>query len=320
MARSAPHKPEKLTRYALGDLQGKERTDVDRHLRTCVSCREFLSFVQDFDAGLKKAQPHTPLPGEPCPDSVLLVGLAGGHLDEVTTQHMRAHMLFCKRCKEEYEALKRMQQPKLIEVVIRAAGAVFEALRPPDVFEWQTLFATVTVKGERVPVGPFRMAEMLMDRDRNKSKVAVRVEQGLEANHMSVVTEADTILPEWKWEVCLLDGEEEEWASMSLDKAEVQVVPSIPYGFYALEVRKGEDCLGTFKFTVENFSPDEALERASEYVENGDYIRALAILKDAIKRDPENARLLQELNRAKELAAEAEAEEEELEDDEEERG
>lgn len=320
MARSEPHEPEKLTRYALGDLQGKERTDVDRHLRTCVPCREFLSFVQDFNAGLKKAQPQTPLPGEPCPDSVLLVGLAGGHLDEVTTQHVRAHILFCERCSEEYEALKQMQQPKVVEVVLRAAAALIEPLWPPDVLEWQSLLTTITtVRGEKVPAAPFRVAEMFIDRDRNKSKVALCLQEGFQPKHVSVVVESDAVLPEWKWRLCLLDGKQQQWANLPLDKSKVPVTSGIPYGFYALEVRKSEDCIGTFKFTVENFTPDEALEIAGEYLKNGDYIRALAILEDAHQRDPENEDVLEELTRARELAAE-EGEEEESEDGEEEHG
>lgn len=316
MGQQRAHEPEKLTRYAFGDLSEKEREKLERHLRTCGPCQEFVSFVRDFNAGLHEARPKEPLPGEPCPDRSLLIDLEEGELDDKTAEHVRAHMLFCRDCRGEFEALARLR-PKVIQVGLRAARALFELFRPPEVGAWQSLPATVTVMGKRVPVAPFEVAEMLRDPERNKSKVALRLEEGLEADHVSVFVQSDEVLPEWKWRISLVDGEEQEWVSMPFDKPEVQVTSGVPYGFYALEVYKGEDCFGTFKFTVEPFSADEALEKAREYVASGDYLRAVAILEDAHRRDPENNRLLEELNRARELVAEEEAEEEEEEDEEE---
>ena len=305
MRQSEAHEPEKLTRYAFGDLAEKERVTLEGHLRTCAPCRDFLSFVQDFNIGLREARPQTPLPGEPCPDPSLLIALEDGELNQKTAEHVRAHILFCKECQKEYRALQRMR-PKIIDVVLRAVGRLIEVLRPPEVGVWQSLVSKVVV-AEAQPVleAPFRVTELLIDQERNKGNVALRIEEGVGSDQIRVIVETDAVLPEWKWAVYLFDSEEEEYASMPLYKPEIQVTRGIPYGFYWIEIRKEEQCLGTFKFTVEPFSANEALEKAREYrEENADYDRALAILEDVHRRDRENDEVLQELNLTRKLAAE----------------
>lgn len=315
MARPKAHEPEKLTRYVLGDLAGKEKESLERHLDSCLPCREFLSFVQDFNTGLQEAKPQEPLPGEPCPDPGLLAALQDGELDEETAQHVRVHMLYCENCREDYQALEK-SRPKIIDVVLGVAGSLIEVLRPPETGIWESALATVPVKGEVVSSAPFRMTQLLMDEDRNESKVTVQVDAGIEPEHVRVFAEGETVQPEWRWRVSLRDGEEEEWVGMPFNTAQILVSSGVPLGLYTLGIKKGEHDLGAFKFTVETITTAEALEKALEYIENGDNFRAKAILQDALGRDPENETLLEEIRRVEELIEEEErAGEEEPEED-----
>ena len=305
MARSEAHAPEQLTRYAFGDLSGKEQEKLERHLRTCTPCQEYLSFVQEFNAGLREAKPQRPLPGEPCPDPSLLIALDADELDDETAHHVRAHMLFCEGCRKEYTALERMR-PKVVDVFLRAAGGLIEALCPPAVGEWQLLPATVAVtKGRHVLSAPFRVAETLTDPDSrsNKSKVALRVEEGIEPDRVRVVVESDPVPRQWKWKVYLFGAEEEELASMPVGEPQVEVAAGVPHGFYALEIRKNDDCLGRFAFTVEPFSLPEAVETVREYMAAAHYVRALVILEDAAERYPESREISDLQCLARELAA-----------------
>lgn len=315
MERSKAHEPEKLTRYAFGDLKGKEKESLERHLQSCLGCREYLSFIQDFNEGLREAKPQEPLPGEPCPDPALLAALQEGDLDKETAEHLRVHMLYCENCREDYQILERLQ-PKAMEVVLRLAGSVIEVLRPPDTLTWESPLVTAPVRGEMVWSAPFRMSQLLSDDEKNKSRVTVQVERAVEAEHVSVLAEGESVRPEWKWRLSLLDGNGDEWVGMPFDKAKVLVTSGVPLGLYSLQVRKSDQVLvPAFKFTVENMRSEEALEKAREYMESGDYFRALAILLDAVRRDPTNKQLLNELDRAKELAKEEERQEDESEND-----
>ena len=305
MVRLRAHEREKLTRYALGGLEGQERESLEQHIHSCAPCQEFLTFLQEFNYGLREAKPQGPLPGEPCPDPVLLDALQDEKLDNETAQHVRVHMLYCENCREDYQALDR-SRPKIIDVVLGVAGSLIEVLRPPETGVWESPLAIVPVRGEMVPSAPFRMTQPLTDEEDNRSKVTVQVDAGFEPDHVRVLVEGETVQPRWQWRVSLVDGREEEWVGMPFNKSQIFLTSSIPFGFYTLTVRKGENNLGAFKFTVENITLDETLKMVPEYVENRDYFRAKAILHDALSRDPENENLLDELHQVEELIEEEE--------------
>jgi hypothetical protein len=108
MAGSEPHEIEKLVRYAEGALPAEERTATTRHLEDCASCREFLSFVDDFNGALRDAKPSRQDPDEPCPDSSLIIALEADELDQLAAEQVRAHLLFCSTCLEEFFLLRRL--------------------------------------------------------------------------------------------------------------------------------------------------------------------------------------------------------------------
>jgi Putative zinc-finger len=317
MVRLKAHEREKLTRYALGGLEGQERESLEQHIHSCAPCQEFLTFLQEFNNGLREAKPQGPLPGEPCPDPVLLDALQDEELDDETAQHVRVHMLYCENCREDYQALEKVR-PKIIEVVLRAAGSIIEVLRPPETGGWESPLAMVPVRGEMVPSAPFRMTQPLTDEEDNKSRVTVQVDAGLEPDHVRVLIEGETVQPRWQWKVSLKDSKEEEWVGMPFSESPILIASSIPFGLYTLTVRRGENDLGAFKFTVEIISVDETLELVHEYLKNGDYFRAKALLQDGLSRNPKNGKLLDELRQVEGLMEEEEQGiQEESEDDEE---
>jgi hypothetical protein len=303
MALWKTHPREDLLRYLDGDVGDDRKRSIEEHLASCKECRDHISIVKGFNEGLTDLSQEEFASQEHCPDSWTLVSYEAGDVDEETARHLRAHLLFCDECAEEFNALRRLQ-PRVAEVILRVAGFLIEVVRPPEIATWESLLTTVPVRGEIVPSAPFQMAQTLIDDDGNKTRVAVQVELSLEPEKVRVIVEADKVFPEWRWSVALFDGKDAEWAGLPLDKPEVEVTSGIPFGLYALEVRKDEHSLGAFRFTVETITSDEALEKAREYLAHGEYVRAQAILKDVLRRDIKNSDLIQELNRAETLAAE----------------
>lgn len=97
-----------LTRYAWGELHGKPKGQIEAHLSHCPGCSETALFVKKLRALSGKRAENLEPCGEPCPDSALLVDLESDELDEVTAQHVRAHLISCRTCREEYLILRRL--------------------------------------------------------------------------------------------------------------------------------------------------------------------------------------------------------------------
>ena len=103
---SAVHEAENLIRYIENDLSPDERSATERHLLVCEPCRDFLSFVREFNDSLRSAKPESPGPDEPHPDPSLIVALAAEELDETIAQEVRAHLLFCEDCSDEFTLIE----------------------------------------------------------------------------------------------------------------------------------------------------------------------------------------------------------------------
>lgn len=46
-----------ILRQREGNLDEGEKRFVDKHLQGCAECREYLAFVEDFQAGLRELTP-----------------------------------------------------------------------------------------------------------------------------------------------------------------------------------------------------------------------------------------------------------------------
>src|SRR2546422_676936 len=118
MAKTPVHEPDKLTRYAFGDLESVEENVVREHLACCPACEDYVSFVTRFNAALRDTRPNLAAQPEACPDGALIVDLEAGDLDAETAKHVHAHVLFCGKCREEFYALRRLRSPNWTKLVI----------------------------------------------------------------------------------------------------------------------------------------------------------------------------------------------------------
>lgn len=150
MGQSELHEPDKLIRYAFGDLPEKEQNTVDQHLRSCTSCQEFVSFVREFNSNLREARPLSRIAEETCPDPSLVVALEANELDKQAAQHVRAHMLFCRDCLEEYFALRRLSRTFWQEVVEKLKGLVIDLGRT---YAPGTLIGSIRIVAEQPALG-----------------------------------------------------------------------------------------------------------------------------------------------------------------------
>lgn len=110
MALPTLHNSDKLLRYALGQLSPLENAPIAEHLSGCRACRDFASFVTQFNGSLRHNRLQLLGPSEACPDTSLIVALEEGDLDEPTSAHVRAHLLFCESCIREFYCLRRFSR------------------------------------------------------------------------------------------------------------------------------------------------------------------------------------------------------------------
>jgi hypothetical protein len=253
MVGSQPHEEEKLLRYVGGGLPENEQAAIEEHLASCEACRQFVSFVQDFDAVLQEAKPVFPSPGEACPDASLIVDLEAGQLDEETAQHLRAHLLFCRHCLEEYFALRRARHaPAWTEVILRAARGALECLSIagsgilaplPDARRIRDVSVSKTLWASRAPT--VRIEDTVSDLERGvSSKVYLRVESDPLTLQATIVLRAEPAQADWK--AYLLDVKELELASMPVGEGATTLGSNLPLGSYTVRMRKGEEELARF--------------------------------------------------------------------------
>jgi hypothetical protein len=104
------HLQNDILRYLDGDMGEDEKRTFDEHLATCEDCRGYLTDVKDFNQHLGDLAEEDFASDEPHPDSWTLVAYEAGTVDEETARHLRAHLLFCDSCQEEFFALRRSSQ------------------------------------------------------------------------------------------------------------------------------------------------------------------------------------------------------------------
>lgn len=110
MALWKTHPREDLLRYLDGDVGEGEKRTLENHLATCEDCRRYLARVKDFNKGLDDLAVEEFTSDEPHPDTWTLVAHEAGKLDGETARNIRAHLLFCDECQEEFLALRGASQ------------------------------------------------------------------------------------------------------------------------------------------------------------------------------------------------------------------
>src|SRR5712691_4525374 len=109
-----------VTRYMFGELPEADASFIETHLADCPPCSKRVTFARKFTALAKKQLTRADTPDEPCPDTSVIVALEADELDEETARHVRAHLLFCKLCREEYLLLRRLSNEQLEEKAVTA--------------------------------------------------------------------------------------------------------------------------------------------------------------------------------------------------------
>src|SRR5439155_707800 len=67
---ASPHDTDKLTDYLFGDLKPDEAAKLEKHLKTCEPCSDFVAAAMTFHDGLRAARTEARIPeGEVCPDA-----------------------------------------------------------------------------------------------------------------------------------------------------------------------------------------------------------------------------------------------------------
>jgi anti-sigma-K factor RskA len=107
VALRSTHPREDLLRYLDGEVSEEEKRELEKHLSECETCRNYVSLVGRFNERLGQLSEDEFTAQEPCPDSWTLVSYEAGKVDEETARHLRAHLLFCDSCQEEFYALRR---------------------------------------------------------------------------------------------------------------------------------------------------------------------------------------------------------------------
>lgn len=118
MTLSKIHPQSDLLRYLDGGLTADEKSAIEKHLASCESCRNYLADVRNFSQNLANLTNEEFTSEEPHPDSWTLVAYEAGQVDEDTARHLRAHLLFCDSCQEEFYALRHMSEQESWREVI----------------------------------------------------------------------------------------------------------------------------------------------------------------------------------------------------------
>ncbi len=104
------HPRTELLRYLEGETSDEEKRALEAHLASCNECRKYVSFVQNFNEGLGQLTKEEFASAESCPHPELLAAHEAGEVSEETARHLRAHLLYCDDCAEEFYALRRLSR------------------------------------------------------------------------------------------------------------------------------------------------------------------------------------------------------------------
>jgi hypothetical protein len=98
---------EEIVAYDFGELTDEERAELERHLRECRKCREYLAFIGKLKQHIKKI-PELAIGAHPSLRELSLY--CSGGLDDETTANVGAHILYCDDCFHEMLAVEEIQQ------------------------------------------------------------------------------------------------------------------------------------------------------------------------------------------------------------------
>ncbi len=244
------HPREDLLRFVDGDLGEDEKRNLEKHLASCSECRTYLSSVKTFNEGLGELTEEEFTSEEPCPDSWTLVSYEAGKVDEETARHLRAHLLFCNDCGEEFNALRRLRAPSWTKLVLNLVRGAVEVVSISGSGVFEQAYAAAELRAEVAPPsGPLGVEDAVVDPEtKSTSTVRVKIETGPTPSTASMLIEVEPPQPNWRAYLC--DVEEQELASMPLSAKENPIGSKLLAGTYTIHIQKGPDVLASFAIEI----------------------------------------------------------------------
>jgi hypothetical protein len=236
-----------ILRYRDGDLDEEQKRSVDKHLEGCAECREYLAFVDDFQAGLQESTPEEFAGQQTHPEPELIFNYEQGKLDEVSARELRAHMVFCDACADELYALRRLQHPRsFTQAVIRLAKKALEVVDISGTGEVLE-FALVAARGndeESIPES-VQIEDTVADSETKRSSaIRIRIDADPKGTGARMRLQADPPQPDWK--VSLTPVGSEELMAVPIAEDETLLGTDLVPGSYIVNIRKGKDSLASF--------------------------------------------------------------------------
>jgi len=99
--------------YFTRDMRGVEESRPWRiadHVAHCVLCQEKRDFILVLESGAKELTEEEFTSDEPCPSAWVMANFVFHLLKEGDARSVRAHMLHCDECFEEYVALTGQEE------------------------------------------------------------------------------------------------------------------------------------------------------------------------------------------------------------------
>lgn len=100
---------QELICYLTGDTSGLTKFTPERlegHIKKCAACKETAEFIKAIQSGAKELTEEEFNTDQPCPESLELATYARGQANALVAQAIRAHIVRCDDCFDEYLTIK----------------------------------------------------------------------------------------------------------------------------------------------------------------------------------------------------------------------
>lgn len=247
MAFSELHPRSDLLRYLDGGMAADEKYTIEKHLADCESCRNYLTYIKDFSQGLAELTDEEFTATEPHPNSWTLVAYEAGQVDDETARHLRAHLLFCDDCANEFYALRKSRGPNWTRIVVATGEKMLRILG---------LSGSGSLLEPALAGAPFRhtshggpnqvdVGGEVVDPDSGETSL-LRVSFESELNFIDILLRFEADPPHPNWQVRLLAENRKELASLPVASSRIILSRKLQPGDYVVEVHKGATTLAIF--------------------------------------------------------------------------
>ena len=223
-----------------------------KHVEGCAECREYLAFVDDFQAGLQELTPEELAGKQTHPEPELIFNYEQGKLDEERARELRAHMVFCDACTDELYALRRLQHPRsFTQVVIRLAKKTLRVVDISGTGEVLELVPVAAKGGDEESISEsVQIEDTVADSETKRSSaIRIRIDADPQGTGAQMRLQADPPQPDWK--VSLTPVGSEALMAVPIAERETLLGADLVPGSYIVNIRKGKDSLASFALEVQ---------------------------------------------------------------------